>query len=162
MRILTLARPVLIFATLAALALAARFAIATPRQSRESPPAIEPSPDPTAPPRADPDSIARITTARDPFRATRTPATVRFESRTADQPSAPPPQGPPRPTFVLVGILTGAEPAALVDGVPGSESTRVLRAGDRFGAYLLRSIGTSVVVIAGPDTTWTLRLRQRS
>jgi hypothetical protein len=162
MRALSLARLLLGLGAAAALALAARFALASPERAIEPASVLETAPDPALPPRADSDSMARIIAGRDVFRASRASASVRYDSRAADQPALPPPQAPPRPALVLVGIVAGSEPAALLDGVPGSESTRVLRAGDRFGAYTLRSIAAGEVVIAGPDTTWTLRLRTPS
>jgi hypothetical protein len=108
--------------------------------------------------RARPDSLTAIIAGRDVFRAARQPSAVRFDAR-GDQPAAPPPQAPPRPPFALVGILGGEDPAALLDGVPGTDHSRVVRTGDRLGDYTVRAIGANQVVIAGPDTTMTLRLR---
>jgi hypothetical protein len=61
----------------------------------------------------------------------------------------------------LAGIMMGAEPAALVDGLPGTEGTRVLRTGEHVGDFVVRQIAPDRVVIVGRDTTWTLRVRTR-
>ena len=160
-RILSIARTALVVVTLAALALTARFALASPGSSREATLPISAAPEPAMPPRAAPDSLGRIIAARDVFRSSRSQASMRFDSRTVDQPAAPPPQQSPTMGLVLVGILTGADPAALVDGVPGSETTRVLKIGDRVGDYRIRHIGGDSIVVIGRDTTWTLRVRTR-
>lgn len=105
-----------------------------------------------------PDSLAQVVAAHDIFRTSRRPAALPFSAQTADV-NAPPP--PPRtiPPRRLSGILAGADTAALLDGIPGSEATRVVRAGDRIGEYTVRLIAADRVVMAGRDTSWTLRLR---
>jgi hypothetical protein len=111
---------------------------------------------------ANPDSLARLISARNPFRASRAPALVAFDPRVSGMPGVPPtPPAPPRPQLVLAGILLGPPHAALIEGLPGIEGARVMRAGERFGEYLLRAIASDHVLVAGRDTTWTLRLRNR-
>lgn len=104
------------------------------------------------------DSLAGVAAARDPFRVARTPAPVAFDADVSA--GAPPPlPRPPLPPLTLVGIALGAEPAALIDGLPGTETTRVLRLGETVAGYTIRRIEETHVLIAGPDTTWTLRVR---
>jgi hypothetical protein len=163
-RYLLLARLALIAVTLAGATLAGNFAVssATSVVAADAPEPIAPAPVLAPSPRVAPDSLARLIAGRNPFRASRAASVVRFDPRGTDN-GGPPPQfdRPPRPQFVLAGILLGAEPAALIDGLPGAGATRVLRAGERFGEYHVRSITTDAVVIAGRDTTWTIRLRSR-
>jgi len=110
---------------------------------------------------ARPDSIARLIATRNPFRLGRAPSSVPFDPR-ASLPGAPPMPPPvPRPPLTLAGLLLGPPHAALIEGLPGSDGARLMRAGERVGDYVLRSIATDHVVVAGRDTTWTLRLRNR-
>jgi hypothetical protein len=109
---------------------------------------------------APPDSLARLVAGRDPFRLMRSPASARFDPVT-NAPGAPPPPMPPRPALSLAGIVMGAEPSALVEGIPGSDRPRLLRIGERAGDFLVRQITAERVIIAGHDTTWTLRVRNR-
>jgi len=134
------------------------FALAGPRS--DEPPAafaIASVPEARPAPRLAADSLASLAAARDPFRVTRGPAPVPFDpDQSAD---APPPPRPPLPPLTLVGVALGAEPAALIDGLPGTETTRVVRLGETVAGYTVRRIEEDRVVIAGPDTTWTLRVR---
>lgn len=107
------------------------------------------------------DSIAGLIVRRDPFRLTRAPAAVPFNPEAPAAMAAPLPPRPQRPALVLVGLVLGAERAALIDGLPGVEGTRVLRVGERVGEYVLRAIGAETAVIVGPDTVWTLRVRSQ-
>jgi hypothetical protein len=63
--------------------------------------------------------------------------------------------------LTLAGIMMGSDPTALIDGIPGTEGTRVLRAGERVGDFVVRQIAPDRVVIASKDSTWTLRVRTR-
>ena len=74
--------------------------------------------------------------------------------------SAPPPAPTPRPVLILSGILWGAQPEALVDGIPGSDGSRLMHRGDSLGGIRLRSLTRDHVVLAGMDTTWTLFIRK--
>lgn len=149
------------FAACTVASLGAAWNIALPHEVVDAPDSqrIGPAPESAAPPLLNADSLARAIAARDPFRASRSPATVRFNPDAAAQ-GAPPPVVQ-RPILSLAGILMGAEPAALVDGLPGTEGTRVLRAGEHVGDFVVRQIAPDRVVIAGRDTTWTLRVRTR-
>lgn len=105
------------------------------------------------------DSLAAAAVARHPFRAARRPG-LPFDParlRAAPEPEElPPPVMPLR----LTGILAGSEPAALIDGVTGTEGTRVVRPGERAGDYTVRTIAPDHVVLAGRDTVITLRLNR--
>jgi len=153
-------KPVLIAATIVALGVAGNVALSHAEASEGPLLGIGPAPDASTSASVSPDSLARAIAVHDPFRAARAPASVRFDPE-AGAPGAPPPFVAPRPTFTLAGIMMGAEPTALVDGLPGTEGTRVLRVGERVGDYVMRAIERDRVVIAGRDTTWTLRVRTR-
>ena len=118
-----------------------------------------PAPDAPAAPRLRADSLARLIAQRNVFRANRSAASARFDPHGPEGSAAPPPA--PRPAPVVAGILSSAEPAVLIEGIPGVEGTRVLRVGERVGDYVIRLITADRVVIAGRDTTWTLPIRSR-
>ena len=101
------------------------------------------------------DSLAPLV-AHDPFRLSRTPSPVPY---TPNQP-APQVEAPVRPPFLVTGILSGPEPRAVVEGFPGVEGPRLVKVGDVVGRFQVRRIAARAVVIAGPDTTWTLTVRE--
>jgi hypothetical protein len=147
-------------AAVAGLALTARYAASAPvRIPGTSLPGISSAPASSDVQRLRPDSLAALIVSRDPFRISRQPATVPFDPDGAARGGAPPVQPPQRPAFVLAGVVLGEEPAALVDGLPGVEGTRVMRVGERVGDYVLRAVSAERAVLAGPDTVWTLRVR---
>lgn len=116
----------------------------------------------TPPARADADSLARAVAQRDPFRLSRAPAAVAFDPDAPSSGGAPfQPPRPSRPPLALAGIVFGAEPLALIDGLPSVEGSRVMRVGERAGDFVMRIIAADHVVIASPDTTWTLRVRSQ-
>jgi hypothetical protein len=105
------------------------------------------------------DSVADATAARTPFRLSRTPAAVAYDP---ERGATPPPViqlAPPKPTLSLAGIVWGAQPTAVVEGLPGIAMTLAVRQGDRIGALTIWRIRPDQVVINGMDTTWTLRLK---
>jgi hypothetical protein len=128
--------------------------------------ALRPPPRP-APPGADPapsvelvDSLAELAASRAPFRAMRAPADVPFDpwvEPAVFDPAVPP---PPKPMLLLTGLVWAREPAALVEGIPGTDGPRVLRPGERVGELRVQRIESDRVVIVGYDTTWTLTVRQ--
>jgi hypothetical protein len=157
---MSVVRPVLIAVTLACTTVALRFAAWPMSPGRLDPVAgvtwRNTSPSPEAPVRAD--SLGRLVSARDMFRASRQPAPVPFNARTADA-NAPAPPVVALPPLRLAGVLAGADTAALVDGIPGSDVMRVVRTGDRIGDFTVRLIAADRMVMAGRDTSWTIRLR---
>lgn len=109
--------------------------------------------------RADPDSLSRAITRRNPFRMDRGPAAVAFDvSRTEGSTPAP----SSRPTLAVSGVILGIRMAAIVEGLPGTQGPRLLSVGERFGEFVLRSASTERVVVATRDTTWTLPVRGRA
>ena len=70
---------------------------------------------------------------------------------------APP---PPRPTLLLVGVVDGANPSAVIEGFPGVEGSRVVRVGDVVVGFAIKKVSRGQVVISGMDTTWVLEVRE--
>ena len=73
-----------------------------------------------------------------------------------------PPAPAARPTLVLDGIVWdgGASPTALLEGLPGVDGPRVVRKGDIVGDLRVKDIRWDRVVIGGPDTLWTLTVKE--
>jgi hypothetical protein len=65
----------------------------------------------------------------------------------------------PLPRLTLGGVTGGPPWRAVVDGFPERIGSVVVGAGDTIGVLHVRSIGRDTVVIASPDTTWTLTVR---
>ena len=104
-----------------------------------------------------PESL-RVLISRDPFRVTRRPAATAYDPRRlAEQLASPPPA---RPVLTLVGIASSAEPAAVIEGFPGVEGSRVVRVGDVVAGLRIKQIAGGRVVIVGLDTTWGLTVRE--
>jgi hypothetical protein len=59
---------------------------------------------------------------------------------------------------VLRGIVGGPPWQAIVDGIPGIPDGSVLKAGQTFEKYVIRSVSKDTVIVQGPDTTWHLTL----
>lgn len=106
--------------------------------------------------RAGAEAVAAIV-SRDPFRFGRRPAVTAYDPVRLAQPVAPP---PPRPQLILLGIVNGADPSAVLEGLPGVEGSRVVRVGDSVAGLQIKQIGTTRVVIVGMDTTWVLEVRE--
>jgi hypothetical protein len=105
------------------------------------------------------DSLAQAIVPRDPFRMTRRPASLAYDPVRAAQPPAP---TAPKPALVLTGIVwdSRGNPAAVLDGLPGSAGPRVVRPGEQVGALQVRHIARDRVVVMGLDTLWTLTVRE--
>lgn len=86
--------------------------------------------------------------ARNLFRSARQPPGVPYD------PSRTEPVQRPQPfSLVLVGLLHGAHPAALIQGFPGVEGARVLGLSEEFGGYrLVRLDVTGVTLLRGSDS----------
>jgi hypothetical protein len=102
------------------------------------------------------DSLAALLVTRDPFRLSRQPAAVAYDPLRLAQQAA----SPPKPPLVLVGLVVGNSPAAIIDGLPGVDGARVVRAGEIVGPLRVRRIERDRVVVTGMDTVWTLMLRR--
>lgn len=100
--------------------------------------------------------------ARPLFRERRRPASVAFDPEATGAGGPAETASPPKPALALSGIVRGggAEPAAVLEGVPGAEGSTVLRRGERVAGLRVVRIGPQRVVIAGFDTTWTLTVRE--
>lgn len=103
-----------------------------------------------------PESVAAIV-SRDPFRIGRRPLLPSYDPLRVAEQVAP---RPPRPALTLVGVVNGAEPSAVIEGLPGVEGSRVLRVGDVVAGLQVKQITNGRVVIAGMDTTWALVVRE--
>lgn len=105
------------------------------------------------------DSLVRLVERRAPFRARRRPAAVRFDPRPAVQQSDAQ-QSSPKPVLTLSGVVWGTDAAAVVQGFPGVEGSKVVRRGDVFGGIRVTRIERDRVSLAGLDTAWSLRLKE--
>ena len=107
-------------------------------------------------PTSESSSVAMV--ARDPFRITKRAAPMAYDPLRVGQPPAP----AARPTLVLDGIVWdgGASPTALLEGLPGVDGPRVVRKGDIVGDLRVKDIRWDRVVIGGPDTLWTLTVKE--
>ena len=102
------------------------------------------------------ESIATIV-SRDPFRIGRRPLLPAYDPPRLAEQLAPP---PPKPTLILVGVVNGTNPSAVIEGLPGVEGSRVVRVGDVVAGLKVQRIADGRVVIAGMDTTWVLGVRE--
>lgn len=91
-----------------------------------------------------------------PFRADGKPSAIAYDPTRGEQ--VQPPDAPAKPALILVGLVGGPIPSAMIDGVPGREGPVVVAVGDTFAGLRLRRIALGSVVVAGMDTTWTLTL----
>lgn len=107
------------------------------------------------------DSLAALVQAGDVFRLGHRPAPVRYDP--APPLGSAPPSTPTaaRPALLLAGVLLGGEPAAVIEGLPGTDGARVLHVGQVVAHYLLREVSADRAVIVGPDTVWVLTLRRQ-
>jgi len=102
------------------------------------------------------ESVAAVV-SRDPFRIGRRPLLPAYDPLRLAEQLAPP---PPKPTLILVGVVNGLAPSAVIEGLPGVEGSRVMRVGDTVAGLKIEKITNSRVIIAGMDTTWVLEVRE--
>jgi hypothetical protein len=95
--------------------------------------------------------------SRDPFRIGRRPTLPAYDPQRLAQQLAPPAS---KPTLLLVGVVNGREPSAVIEGLPGVEGSRVMRVGDAVAGLQIKSIANGRVIVAGMDTTWVLEVRE--
>jgi hypothetical protein len=103
-----------------------------------------------------PESVAAIA-SRDPFRIGRRPLLPAYDPLRLAEQLAPP---PPRPALLLVGVIDGVNPSAVIEGFPGVEGSRIVRMGDVVAGLTIKKVGTGGVVISGMDTSWVLEVRE--
>lgn len=113
-------------------------------------------------------AAGQTVTGGNPFRLDRAPAPIGFvQPGIGGMPGMPgmmgpppvyEPPPPPRPQLFVSGIV-GPPWQALLEGVPGREGAVVVKRGDVLGDLRVREITQSVVVVASPDTTWRLTVR---
>ena len=123
-------------------------------------------PEPARVPRERLAAAARSVAGGNPFRLDRVPAPIGYDQPPVPGmpgafPGAPPPYQPPppmRPQLLVSGIV-GPPWQALLEGVPGREGAVVVRRGDVLGDLRVRDITQTTVVVASPDTTWRLTVR---
>jgi hypothetical protein len=118
---------------------------------RPSPPSAVPSPYPA-------DSLARVAVSHDVFRSARRPGSVAYDPQRAAAPVEV--TQPPKPVLTLLGLVAGAEPTAVIEGLPGVEGSRVVRVGDAVAGIKVQSIAGDHVRLVGMDTVWVLRVRE--
>lgn len=106
-----------------------------------------------------PDSLLERVARLAPFRSSRRPAAVAYDLAGPTEGAPPPPPVPPKPQPRLSGIVWGAEPAAVLEGIPGLDAPRAFRAGESFQGFRVRRIAPDRVVLSGLDTVWTLTVR---
>jgi len=102
------------------------------------------------------DSVAAIA-SRDPFRIGRRPALPAYDPLRLAEQQAPPPLRPP---LLLVGIIDGSSPSAVIEGFPGVDGARVVRVGDVVAGLAVKKVSNGQVVVTGMDTTWVLQVRE--
>lgn len=104
------------------------------------------------------DSLARLAVSRDVFRSARRAASIAYDPQRAAMPVQS--NLPPKPALALVGLVVGAEPTAVIEGIPGVEGSRVVRVGDVVSGLRVKRVEGDRVVIVGMDTTWVLKVRE--
>jgi hypothetical protein len=106
-----------------------------------------------------PDSLIRRAIARTPFRASRSPAAVAYDPDRGLVEAEEAPQIP-KPRLALAGIVWEPEPAAVIEGLPGTDGGTVVRRGEMVGDLRVKRIERDRVVITGRDTTWNLSVKE--
>lgn len=105
-----------------------------------------------------PDSVAHLAITMAPFRLDRRPPVATYDPDRVD-PAVGAPVVPPKPVLVLVGVIEGPHPAALVDGIPGREGSTLIALGSTVAGLTLRRVIGARAVISGLDTNWSLTVR---
>jgi hypothetical protein len=136
---------------------AAALALTSPLAGAAAAPAPAEAPGGVARAAYDAAAVARAVVERDVFRLERRPAAVRYDPE-RQSPEAVPAYAPPRPALVLRGIVWGDTARALIEGFPGTEGARLVRAGDVVGELRVAAIARRSARILAPDTTWVLHL----
>lgn len=105
------------------------------------------------------DSVIELAVQRALFRASRRAADVPFDPvGAADSVPASAPQAS-RPPVRVSGIVWGAQPVAVVEGIPGLDAPRAMRSGEMVNGFVVKRITQSQVTLSGMDTVWSLSPR---
>ena len=131
----------------------ARLALTEALEAREAPVRHQRS----APP-SDPSMEAVVRAA--PFRLRRTAAGAAYDPARIGVNALPQPPRAARPVLTLSGIVWGAAPSIVLEGIPGTDGPRVMSRGDTLGGLRVRQIRRNDAVVTGFDTTWVLRVRE--
>jgi len=102
------------------------------------------------------DSPPALVVARDLFRGSRRPSGVGYDPQRVDASQS----STPKPVLVLVGLVGGNAPSALIEGFPGIEGARVVQLGDVVAGVRVAAIRAREVRLTGMDTVWTLIVRE--
>lgn len=73
----------------------------------------------------------------------------------------PGPMPPPRPPFILLGILGGPPWSAVVSGIPNTMGPVLLRMGDTVGGYSIARVSRDTLVLKNGTATHTLAFGAR-
>ncbi|MGH7658702.1 MAG: hypothetical protein ACREL6_10755, partial [Gemmatimonadales bacterium] len=103
--------------------------------------------------------VAGLIVRRDPFRPERAPSAVPYTPTRPESEEMAMDASPAKPVLVLTGIVWGAEPAAIIEGLPETDGARLVHPGDVVGALRVRRIAPDQVLMSGLDTTWNLTVR---
>lgn len=128
-------------------------------RSLDSAPAVPPKLPPASPaPEARARALLAVADEQTPFRPDGELPFLRFGE------SPPPPVAPrpavERPKLSVSGIVSGAEPVAIVEGLPGREWPIALAQGAAEAGFRVTRIEWDRVTITGMDTVWVLRVRE--
>ncbi len=103
------------------------------------------------------ESLGGIVVTQDVFRSDRRPADAVYDPARG---ASPPATAPIKPALILTGIVWGPLREAVIEGLPGTDGPRVVRASDVVAGLTVKRIEAGQVVITGMDTTWTLKVRE--
>jgi hypothetical protein len=91
-----------------------------------------------------------------PFRPDRRAAARPYDPVAPVVPAEPMAPHPPKPALRLAGLLWSGRPVAILEGVPGRESSVAFATGDTAGGLWVRRIESTKVRVEGYDTVWVL------
>jgi hypothetical protein len=103
------------------------------------------------------DSLMTVARRTAPFRPDGRPSRVAYDPSRNE---VTPDYTPPKPVLVLTGVMGGAAPLAVLEGIPGHDGPALLGVGDTLAGLKVRRILEGIVTIAGMDTTWVLTIRR--
>ena len=101
------------------------------------------------------DPLAGAAEKTAPFRPDGRPSRVAYDPARTVVPD----YAPPKPVLVVSGLVDGAVPLVVLEGVPGRDGPVLLGVGDTLAGLKIRRIKGGSVTITGMDTTWVLTVR---